>query len=542
MATKILFTSVNETYLFPFVSKLNVFINQSPVLAPYFKNIDISVDTILLICFSLIVALIILLLYALKIILYIRPKPNEPPIIPYWIPLIGSAITMGIDPIKFYRENQKKHGNYFTYILLGRRMVTCLGSEGNNFVFNAKLADASAEDAYRSLTVPVFGEGVVYDVENSVLMEQKKFVKSGLSVKNLHAYVPMIQMETDDYLTRWNKKSSVVDIHNAMAELIIMTASRCLLGEEVRSKLDETFAQIFHDLDGGFKPINFLFDNLPIPSNKLRDEAHVKMRKFFMSIMQARREAGITDRTDVMEYLTTQCHYRNGRKLTDIESSHIMIAILMAGQHTSSTTTAWALLFLSEKPELIEKLRQEQIKVLGSLDVPLNYDALKQLTLHENVVRETLRLRPPIIQIIRRVKKDLPIPQTNYVIPKDSFIQCIPSISARSEENFENAEEFNPNRWEAFDQQNKERDDDLIDYGFGQLHMASAKSPYLPFGAGRHRCIGEQFAYVQIKTIIATLVRKFDFELVNGKLPMCDFTTMVVQPKDSSLRYKRTNY
>jgi sterol 14-demethylase len=53
-------------------------------------------------------------------------------------------------------------------------MVTCLGSEGNNFVFNAKLADASAEAAYKSLTVPVFGKGVVYDVHNSVLMEQKK--------------------------------------------------------------------------------------------------------------------------------------------------------------------------------------------------------------------------------------------------------------------------------------------------------------------------------------------------------------------------------
>jgi sterol 14-demethylase len=50
----------------------------------------------------------------------------------------------------------------------------------------------------------------------------------------------MIQMETDNYLTRWNKKSSVENVHNAMAELIIMTASRCLLGEEVRSKLDET--------------------------------------------------------------------------------------------------------------------------------------------------------------------------------------------------------------------------------------------------------------------------------------------------------------
>lgn len=69
MASKMLFTSVYENYLFPFAFKVNVFINQSPAFAPYFKNFDISVDTILLICFSAMVVSIILLLYALKSIL-----------------------------------------------------------------------------------------------------------------------------------------------------------------------------------------------------------------------------------------------------------------------------------------------------------------------------------------------------------------------------------------------------------------------------------------------------------------------------------------
>ena len=59
---------------------------------------------------------------------------------------------------------------------MGKKMVTCLGVDGNNFVFNAKIAESSAEAAYKSLTVPVFGKGVVYDVHNSVLMEQKRYV------------------------------------------------------------------------------------------------------------------------------------------------------------------------------------------------------------------------------------------------------------------------------------------------------------------------------------------------------------------------------
>lgn len=533
-----LFSLIYDYYLVPFTYRVHAIASRNHLLAPYFK--DVTGNTILFTGASLIIASI-LILYALRNVLYIRPRSSEPPIVPYWIPFIGSAVTMGIDPIKFFRENQKKYGNYFTFILLGRRMVICLGSDGNNLLFNAKTAEVSAEDAYRSLTVPVFGKGVVYDVENSVLMEQKKFVKSGLSTENLRAYVPMIETETKNFLARWKTESAIEDIFEAMSELIIMTASRCLLGEEVRSKLDESFAQIYRDLDGGFKPINFLFDNLPLPSNKLRDQAHVKMHNFFLDIMKSRRESNVKDRTDIMQYLTTQCHYKSGRKLTDEESANIMIAMLMAGQHTSSTTSSWAFLFLAENPELFEQLRQEQIEVLGSLDAPLTFDALKKLTLHDNVVRETLRLRQPLLSIIRKVLRDLPIPETNYVIPKGAFIQCVPTISARSDEYFEQAEKFDPHRWEILDQQNKTQDDDFVDYGFGAINMSKARSPYLPFGAGRHRCIGETFAYVQIKTIIATTVRMFKFELPNNKLPDCNFTTMVVTPKEPLVRYVRYN-
>ena len=64
------------------------------------------------------------------------------------------------------------------------------------------------------------------------------------------------------------------------------------------------------------------------------------------------------------------------------------------------------------------------------------------------------------------------------------------------------------------------------------------KFSYVPFGAGRHRCIGEFFAYVQIKTIWSVLLRKYEFELVNGHFPEIDFETMIHTPKNPFVRYK----
>ena len=69
--------------------------------------------------------------------------------------------------------------------------------------------------------------------------------------------------------------------------------------------------------------------------------------------------------------------------------------------------------------------------------------------------------------------------------------------------------------------------------------MSSEKFSYVPFGAGRHRCIGERFAYVQIKTIWATMLRLFQFDLVDGHFPKINYQTMIHTPLDPIIAYKR---
>jgi sterol 14-demethylase len=137
-----------------------------------------------------------------------------------------------------------------------------------------------------------------------------------------------------------------------MAELTIMTASSCLMGKEIRAQLDETVAQLYHDLDQGFGPLNFLFPNLPLPSYKRRDVAHIKMRELFMSIMQERRASGNVENSDMLQTFMDS-EYRDGRKMTDREVAHMMIATLMAGQHTSNTTSTWCLAYLAGHPEIL---------------------------------------------------------------------------------------------------------------------------------------------------------------------------------------------
>jgi sterol 14-demethylase len=109
---------------------------------------------------------------------------------------------------------------------------------------------------------------------------------------------------------------------------------------------------------------------------------------------------------------------------------------------------------------------------------------------------------------------------SNFVVPKGDTLLATPIFSAMSDSYFPNPRTWDPHRWDdgsgAANLMAEHAEDEKIDYGYG-LVSKGAGSPYLPFGAGRHRCIGEQFAYVQLQTILATMVRIFKFSNLPGK-------------------------
>ncbi|KAM0803160.1 cytochrome P450 [Usnea florida] len=129
-------------------------------------------------------------------------RPNEPPVVFHWFPLIGSTVTYGIDPFKFFFKCKAKYGDIFTFILLGRKVTVYLGTKGNQFILNGKLKDVNAEEIYSVLTTPIFGKDVIYDVPNAKFMEQKKFIKFGLSSESLRSYVPLMEEEIRAFLKR----------------------------------------------------------------------------------------------------------------------------------------------------------------------------------------------------------------------------------------------------------------------------------------------------------------------------------------------------
>jgi sterol 14-demethylase len=366
-------------------------------------------------------------------------------------------------------------------------------------------------------------------------------MKIGLTTDAFRSYVPIIQDEVETFVKRSSEfkgQKGTCNIPKSMAEITIYTASHSLQGKEVRDRFDSSFAALYHDLDMGFSPINFMLHWAPLPHNRARDHAQRTVAKTYMEIIEQRRAGKGEQKLDIMWQLM-QSSYKDGTPVPDREIAHMMIALLMAGQHSSSSSSSWIMLNLAARPDIMEELYQEQINVLGP-DLPaLRYEDLAKLTMHQNVLREVLRLHTPIHSIMRKVKTPMPISGTKFVIPTSHVLMASPGCTSRDQEFFPEPLKWNPHRWDEGSGGvlgNDNIEEEKFDYGYG-LISKGASSPYLPFGAGRHRCIGEQFANVQLVTIMATMVRQFKFRNPNGSSEVIgtDYTSLFSRPLEPAV-------
>lgn len=204
---------------------------------------------------------------------------------------------------------------------------------------------------------------------------------------------------------------------------------------------------------------------------------------------------------------------------------------------------------------------------------PLTYENM-QTPLLMAFIKELLRVHAPLHSIMRKIILDYPVPASvgspaaepnastsfkkqnegvEYVIPKGEFVLAAPGFSQLDEAFWgPDAKEFNTDRWLGSGAQKVpgEEDEGEEDYGWGKISKGGKSAcafslslllslPWsvvltlspplldLPFGAGRHRCIGEQFANVQLGIIIATLVRENSWNLV-GPFPGNDYTVRFI--------------
>ncbi|CAG2113397.1 unnamed protein product [Medioppia subpectinata] len=180
------------------------------------------------------------------------------------------------------------------------------------------------------------------------------------------------------------------------------------------------------------------------------------------------------------------------KKLTMDEIVAQAWVFFLAGSETTSNTLGYGSYELALNPHIQDRLYDE---VMSSVDSEgeISYDELAKLPLLDAVISETLRLYPSVVRLDRKAKVDYKLADTGITIEKGKCVEIPVYAIHHSEEYYENAHQFDPDR---FMPQNRHK---LVAY------------TYLPFGAGPHNCIGMRFALMEVKLAFVHIIQRFRF-------------------------------
>jgi sterol 14-demethylase len=419
------------------------------------------------------------------------------------------------DPVALLVRGYQRLGEIFDFALPGVRVTALLGPTAQAAFFTASEDVLSAREVYQ-FTVPIFGKGVVYDVPPAELDVQMRWLFPALRDERLRRYARVMREETETYVERWGD-SGEIDLPTVMNELTVFIATRCLVGDELRGRISEEFAHLFHDLEGGINLVAFFNPYLPLPSFRRRDRARARIAELIGRVIAERHARG-TSGEDFLETLMS-ARDSSGAALSDETIVGLLLAVIFAGQHTSAVMATWTGVLLLGHPERLPAVLAEQREVLGS-EGSFTLDVLRRLVALERCIKEAERMHPPLVLLMRRIAKDFEY--AGYVAPAGGLALVSPAAGHRLADVFTDPDRYDPDRF------GPERQED---------HRT--KHALIGFGGGHHRCIGTTFAQQQIKVIWSVLLQRFEMEPVATE-HVPDYSTLVVGPRPPCrMRYRR---
>ena len=423
------------------------------------------------------------------------------------------------DPIALMQRVRDECGDVGSFQLADKQVILLTGAEANEFFFRAADEDLDQAQAYPFMT-PIFGKGVVFDA--SPERRKEMLHNSALRGDHMKSHAATIEREVLRAIETWGATGEI-ELLDFFSELTIYTSTACLIGRKFRDQLDSRFANYYHLLERGTDPLCYVDPYLPIESFRIRDEARENLVGLVEEIMKQRianppQEKSERDMLDVLVSIPDE----DGRpRFTADEITGMFISLMFAGHHTSSGTSSWTLIELMRNPDIYAEVRNE-LDELYADGQEVSFHALRQIPKLENVIKETLRLHPPLIILMRVAQGEFEV--QGYPIHQGDFVATSPAISNRIPQDFPEPDAFDPDRYE------KPREEDVLQ-----------RWTWIPFGAGRHRCVGAAFATIQIKAIFSVLLREYDFEMIQPpESYRNDHSKMVVQlARPALVRYRK---
>ncbi|NLR92736.1 cytochrome P450 [Flammeovirga agarivorans] len=458
-------------------------------------------------------------------------------------PIVGHIFDLEKDRLHLqYEDWAKEYGELYNLKFLNINVTVSTNPDTNAYIFKnrpnkfrrfKKLADVINE----------VGVDGVFTAEGESWKKQRKVTQKALDNKNVKAFFPSILTVADRLKNYWDTQVSKGDqldypLSKDFIRATVDVTTNLAFGYDMNTVENQTNDTQEH-VEKIFPQLNKRV-NSPIPLYKYFKTAEVK--DFEESLKYIREHLGkfITQAEERLK--NDPSLYENPSNFLEAmlasqdkddpftwdEIFGNLYTMLLAGEDTTSNSLTWTSYFLSKYPEVQEKIREEIRQVLGENGKIKSFEQIQQFQYTSAVFKEVTRLKPVTPNLYMQCLEDTVV--NDVLFPKGHFIITQLSSAARSEEYFEKAKEFIPERWL------KEKDEPVVGCPFHGHKKADAMKP---FGGGPRLCPGKFLAEVESVVFLVTLMKDFEIEFYDKDLEVEELFAFTMQAKNLKLNFKK---
>ncbi len=438
-------------------------------------------------------------------------SPIYPPGPRVGILALAKAIVMGekFEPLSFARLlNEQFDG--MSYVEFGPiRFYQISDAEIAHEVLVEKADQFHKAKLVKEVFRPFIGNGLLIS-EGDFWKRQRKLAQPAFHSRRIEAYADVMVRHTQKMLDGW-RDGETRFIDREMMKLTLGIVSKTLFDADVSSDAERVGELMTEVLDASNKRL-FAAVRLPdwvkTPERSRLQRHIVELDNIIQRFVSERRASG-EDRGDLLSMLLMAVDDGDDSQMTDKQLRDEAMTLFIAGHETTAMALSWTWYLLAQNPEWVAKLQAEVDMALQGR-APTMRD-LANLPMGEMVLKEAMRMYPPAVSMGREPIEDVEV--GGYTVKKGEMVQVSVYGLHYQEKYFPNPDTFDPNRFTP------ENEKQIPRYA------------YLPFGAGPRVCIGNQFAMMEARLILATMVQQFDLGLIPGQTVIPE-VLLTLRPKN----------
>jgi cytochrome P450 len=424
------------------------------------------------------------------------------------IPVIGHLVRLAHRPLDFLRSLSTLGdivrvdlANVPVYFLTDAELVrTVLTSQSSKF----------ERGRFFERSKRLFGEGLSVS-DGEIHRRQRKLMRPAFHSARIADYAAIMRQCVQDMTAAWSPHQTVA-IDQAMRSLTLTVIAETMFSAPMGRPAIEAAHRCLPIIMANTLPRTVLppaLDNWPLPVNRRFGAASATLRNVIDQVVQDYRTHGV-DNGDLLSLLMAARDAETGAAMSDRQVLDEALNIMVAGTETTATTLSWAFHHLASHSEAQDRLHME----LG--DASPSEEGILQVPYLDRVLNEVTRLYS-VMLLTRRPTVNVRLAQVE--MPAGVELAYSPYALHRDERYFPRPDNFDPDRW-------------LPGNGADNSHA------FLPFGLGRHRCLGERFAWLEMTLTLATVFSEWEIAPLPGH-PVREKLAAIPQPDELLVTVRR---